>query len=408
MDKCIFCNALLSPGSEEHVFLAALGGRIATRRAICIKCNNAFAADAKVDDALAESFLIARCGLNIWSGRKKPAPTIRNAGVLDDGSPYDFAPGFVPVLRPSKIPPAGAITSSTTMTAKDEVDVKRISDILRDRGEPIQISEMRRVQQRVPRTKLQISIPGPTVYRSIGKTALTAACILYGNEAVREFSDLTLRAASRTGRPDITAFVGWDYINEWPRDLSYLPHGDNAEALTSGFEHSVFICEVKADWIAYVELFGKFRFSVWLGSASGRPAKGIAVNPRAGTGGRMDVRATPPATYQRRGTSSFKDEHEMIQAGIHDALNSIMSVATAEAQEEWFDSLANDLAQKVTQAQNESAVNEVLRAWSEKVAAIHLGERWEETLNSLVIDAVDADSIQHQDPEDGCQSFPQC
>lgn len=404
MDQCIFCNAPLSPASEEHVFLAALGGRISTRRAMCIQCNNAFAADAKVDDSLAESFLIARCGLNIWSGRRKPAPTIRNAGVLDDGSPYDLAPGFVLrwVLRPSKIPPFGAIPSSATMSAKDEADVKRIINILRDRGEPIQISEMRRVQQQVPLAKLEISIPGPTVYRSIGKTALTAACILYGNQAVRQCSDLTFRAASRTGQPDITAFVGWDYINEWPCDTSYLPHSDNAEAVTSGFEHSVFICDVEADWIAYVGLFGKFRFTVWLGSASGLPAKGIAINPRAGTGGRMVMRATPPAKYHRRGTSSFMDEHEKIKAGIHDAINSIMSVATAEAQEVWFDSLANELAQQVTQAPNESVVNEALSAWSEKVAAIHLGERWEETLSSLVIDSVDADSTQHQDPEDGC------
>jgi hypothetical protein len=291
------------------------------------------------------------------------------------------------------------------MSAKDEADVKRIINILRARGEPNQISEMRRVQQQAPRTKLKISIPGPTVYRSIGKTALTAACLLYGNKTVRERSDVALRAASRTGSPDITAFAGWDYINEWPRDLTYLAHGDNAEVSTSGFEHSVFICEVEADWIAYVRLFGKFRFSVWLGSASGLPAKGIAVNPRAGTGGRMVVRATPPATYQRRGTSSFQDEHKKIKAGIHDALNSIASVATAEAQEAWFDSLAKDWAQKVTQAPNESAAKEALSAWSEKVAAIHLGERWEETLNSLIIDEDDANPTQHQDPEDGIQSF---
>ncbi len=408
MDQCIFCNAPLSPGSEEHVFLAALGGRIVTRRAMCIQCNNAFAADAKVDDSLADSLLIARCGLNIWSGRRKPPPTIRNVGVLDDGSPYDYAPGFVPVLRPSKIPPLGAIPSSTTMSAKDEADVKRIINILRARGEPIQISEMRRVQQQAPSAQLEISIPGPTIYRSIGKTALTAACILYGNNVVRERSDVNLRAASRTGIPDITSFVGWDYVNEWPRDLTYLAHGDGTEAATSGFEHSVFICEVEADWIAYIGLFGRFRFSVWLGPASGLPSKGIAVNPRAGAGGRMVVRATPPATYHRRSPLSFKDEHQIIMAGIHDAFTSIMSVATAEAQEKWFASLAEDLAMRVTQAQNESSANEALSAWSEMVAAIHLGERWEEMLDSTIIDEVDPDSTQHQDTEDGRQSFPLC
>lgn len=40
VDKCLFCQAELRPGSLEHAFPSSIGGRVATRRALCLTCNN--------------------------------------------------------------------------------------------------------------------------------------------------------------------------------------------------------------------------------------------------------------------------------------------------------------------------------------------------------------------------------
>ena len=44
VDHCILCKCELAPNTKpEHVWLASLGGRKTTRRAICSDCNNALA-----------------------------------------------------------------------------------------------------------------------------------------------------------------------------------------------------------------------------------------------------------------------------------------------------------------------------------------------------------------------------
>ncbi|WP_437478101.1 HNH endonuclease [Sorangium sp. So ce1014] len=402
MDRCIFCDKSLTPGSLEHVFLAALGGRVATRRATCGICNNGFAADDKIDDSLAESFIIARCGLLIWTGRGGPPPTIRGAGILENGPKYDLAPGFVPVVRAAQIPPTGTVTGPTTIPVKDEEDAKRVIDILRSRGEPVKVVGAQRVQQKAPWTNLNMSISGPVAFRSVAKTALTAACVLYGNSVVRERADATLRMATRWGTPNIGSFAGWDYVNEWPRNVTLLGHRAGVATAVSGFEHSVLICDVGNDWVAYIEFFGHFRLSVWLGSASGLPAKGMAINPRVGAESRMIANSEPPSAYFRRQLSSFNEEHAKILAGVKEGMTEVMRTATTEAQEAWFASLADDLTRRVAEATSESVADAALREWSERLTAIHLGGRWEEALDTKIIDEeVGANSTQQGIAPDG-------
>lgn len=386
MDQCIFCDRPLEPGSEEHVFLSAIGGRIATRRATCTGCNNSFAVGDKVDDVLATSFLVPRCGLQIWTGRQKPPPTIRSAGAFPNGTVYDLAPGFVPMVRPASIPAKGTIQGDVTISAKDENDAKRIVGILRARGEQVRISNAQRVQQNAPEATLGITFDGPPMYRSVAKTALAAACVLFGNKSVRESSDVALRASAKTGAPDIGSYAGWDYANEWPQNIRFLGHRIETPAAISGFEHSVFICDVGDSWVAYVQLFGHFRLSVWLGPKSGLSPKGLAVNPRAGADGRMVMQADPPSTYERRQESSFRSEHAAIMAGTRDGLNAVMRAATTEAEDSWHASLAADLMRRVREAANETEAKMALNEWSEKVASLHVTGRWEESLDTVVID----------------------
>ena len=64
--KCVFCDGnlpLASDGSEEHVFLSSLGGRLITTRAICAACNNAFSTgETEFADAVVGQFFAKRLG----------------------------------------------------------------------------------------------------------------------------------------------------------------------------------------------------------------------------------------------------------------------------------------------------------------------------------------------------------
>src|SRR5260221_9747795 len=68
LQRCIFCLEE-RPGSEEHVFPSAIGGRLTTDR-VCRPCNSTLG--SRVDAALSDSFIIrsrrARLGLAGNSG----------------------------------------------------------------------------------------------------------------------------------------------------------------------------------------------------------------------------------------------------------------------------------------------------------------------------------------------------
>ena len=388
MDQCIFCDRALSPGRPEHVFLAALGGRITTKRAVCFKCNNEFAAGDKVDDSLAEAFLVPRCALMIWTGRGQPPPTLSRKGTVQ-GIEYVLAPGFVPITRRATPQAVSSLSGSSSFSARDVVDAKRILDIYRAQGAEVKVRSVRRIAQKVPPVDLTMVIRGSSAFRSITKTALTAACVLFGNENVRRHADKGLRNAALQGTPDIMYFAGWDFVNAWPANTRLAPHKSSpaADALPSGFEHAVFVCDVDDAWIAYVTLFGHFRFSVWLGSASGLPAKGLAVNPRRSAVSRFVVLADSPPKYLRRGGTSMNDEQRSISDGIRMGLTVILTHWQEESQQAWFGQLANELSEAVSAATDDTARQAALRKWSEKIARIEFGSGWEDNLDSAVIDA---------------------
>src|SRR4051812_8600725 len=106
MDKCVFCDSELNPGSVEHLFPSAIGGRVTTRRATCTACNNSFSSKETeaVDEDLSATFIHIRNALKIWSGRDGPPPTLKRVQVHPDGAELDLAPGLVPVTRPGKLP----------------------------------------------------------------------------------------------------------------------------------------------------------------------------------------------------------------------------------------------------------------------------------------------------------------
>jgi hypothetical protein len=324
----------------------------------------------------------------IWSDRDNPPPTIKNAGKLDNGMDYDLAPGFVPVPQQVKVPPKGTISAPQTLSMPNIEAIQYLFNIFGLRGESIKIESAKRVQMQAPAANLNQSFDSPKALRSISKTALTAACVLFGNQIVRDKADITLRSATRRGDQSIYHFAGWDFVNPWPGQVTLLPHKNDAAVVSSGFDHSVYICDVQNNWVAYVVLFGSYRFTVRLGDASGLPPKGIAVDPRRGKDSRMSVKASPPNKYARKSDTSFEDEHSSILEGIRSAMDKVMSVATTESKKAYLETLFNEFAESIAGSSDEKDLNQAIRIWSEKVATISLGAHWEESLDPMEISEV--------------------
>jgi len=385
MEKCVFCDTNLSPGSEEHVFLSALGGRVTTRRATCSGCNNAFSSNAtgKVDDALAEGFIEIRNGLKIWSGRDAGPPLLTKAGTLQNGVEFDLAPGYVPVVRAGRIPTQLAVGSQHQLAARDEADVERILNILAKRGHTLQEGTATHVQQKAPTVHRSVSFDGKKVWRCVAKTAVTGFVVLYGNEHALRFVSTQLRKAIRYGTPAIDNFAGWDFTNEWP-SIDLVAHPKTPDAQTSGFEHLLFICDVEENSVAYVSVFGNWRFSVLLGEKTGLPPKGLAINPRTTKLARFIVNALPPSAYIPKVLGSFSIEHGQVLAGIQSEFNRALQQWSVEA----HDSYAEQLTDELQMAVQEAGEDETMRAaaiakFARKLALLEHGGTWETDLNTV-------------------------
>ena len=334
MEKCLFCEN--EPNSKEHVFLSALGGRLVSCHATCRECNGYFATSegGKIDDEFAEQFIEIRCGLAIWSGRNKPPPTIQRAVTLPDGREFDLAPGLILALRAPSIPKNLETGVEQRFQAKDVTDVRRIIQIVNNRGLNIKSMNAKRVQEKAPEVCIKINLGGSAGFRSAAKAAVTGACVFYGNEQARTKIDSSVLQAIYKNDPDISTLAGWDYTNEWPIQTS--THSNIPDAQPSGFEHSLVIGDVADDWVAYVKFFGGFCFSVRLGSRSGLPTKGLAVNPRAIKSEKFVLAVRMPEYYKCRNQDSTRTEFEDVSNGVQSALGNIMERWRTEEQQKHY------------------------------------------------------------------------
>jgi len=386
--KCLFCFDDLAPGSEEHVFLSALGGRLTTRQATCSRCNNDFAKAefGKIDDALADAFLLVRCALLIRSGRDQPPPTIVKAGRLQSGAEYDLAPGLVPITRRGLVPDFRTIQgNSVNLVARDFGDAKRMIEIAEKRGVSPHVRKVERVETKAPRTEIASNLDLTKMWRAVAKTALVGSCVLYGNETVHSFADSRLRQAVKTGKPEISEYAGCDYVNIWPSVLSAAAHRHTPSATRSSFDHSLLVADVGEDSVAYVELFGAFRFSLRLGRKTGLPAKGFALNPRAR--GRIELAISTPANYERRCQGSYPDEARRTRKGFEDSMAKVLSTWDREASQQHFENLAQELIQLVEQTGfDDDARRVAISEWTQRIAQLENGHAWRTELDMSLVD----------------------
>ncbi len=382
-DYCLFCDDKLQQGENstgEHVFLAALGGRTVTSRAICHQCNNHFstARTGKADEELARYFEVPRNLLSVWSGRDGQPPTLRGAGSLDTGQPYDLAPGGVPLIQGSKPPSNAQVAQSPaqSLVARTPEEAARLVEIMKLRGHTLEIGQVQHIQQQVPPAKLSLTGDVPSVYRAICKLALV---VVFGNENVRAASNPVLRKVAASTDASIADYVAVDYVNPWPT-FAPRPHRRSPDATQSGFEHSVCFADVGSVWAAYVELFGGFRFVVRLGSASGLRPCGIAINPRSRKVARFDGDLTGLDTSIPLLIAADPVHKAKTQEGLRAALSRVADAwqsesTTADAQL-WSDDL---LAR--TQGMGSGELDKAIHEWTERLAEVKFGKGWTEDID---------------------------
>lgn len=385
-DRCLFCDAALIAGvnrTEEHLFLAAIGGRTVTSRATCLACNNKFSTlvTGKADEELARYFEVPRNLLGIWSGRDRPPPTLKGFGRLPSGGLYDLAPGGAPVPQAAKVPTEAEIASSAeqVLAARTPEEAVRTVEILRLRGYKVETGQAQRVQEQARGSTASLEADVDGAYRSIARLALVAACVVYGNANARRFSDSRLRQSAVISDAPIREFVALDFVNAWPR-LELRAHRRSPDAEQSGFEHSVSFADVDGRWICYVELFGGFRFVVRMGAAAGLPARGMAINPRSRKVARFEadvhfLGATAPLVDPA--LSQYDSERDV---GKRAAIERIKTAWLAETSavniSQWRDELLDELDELSDPAERERA----LSRWVRRVAEVQLGAGWSEEI----------------------------
>lgn len=383
--KCIFCDISFDKGSLEHVFPSALGGRITTTHATCKSCNNLFseASSDAVEIALADNFLYIRNALNVWSGRGKPPPTIKEAGQFDDGITYDLAPNLTPIVSKSKIPSKEETDNKTVfnLVARDVDDANRIVDILKKRGLNIGDINAKYVTTKAPIIRASIKFEGNKIFRAIAKIAVVSYVVLYGNSRARTDIYLPLRESIRNGDPEITKYCGWDYTNDFPTIENLHPHEKTPDAIQCGFEHTIFITNVNHQLVAYIKLFGEFNFSIILGNHSSITPKCLSLNPTAGKSSRFNIVFTPPLSYIPKHIDSFKIEHELVWEKVQIAMSAIVERCQVLSTQEYIKSLSQELMISVQTASIDSEIPEIIRTFSEKLSHIENGLAWEEEID---------------------------
>lgn len=384
-EKCIFCDVPFEKGSLEHVIPSALGGRVTTTHATCLSCNTLFSqanTDA-VEIALADNFLHIRNALNIWSGRGSPPPTIKEAGQFDDGVSFDLAPSLTPIVSKSRIPSKEETANKTDLSfvAQDSDDAKKIIEILNKRGLNIGDINAKYVTTKAPKIVLNLKFEGNKIFRAIAKIAVVSYIVLYGNSRARADIYSNLRKSICSARPDIANFCGWDYTNEFPYIKSSQPHDKTPGAIQSGFEHTIFITNINHQLVAYIKLFGEFRFSIILGNRSNITPKCLCVNPTSGKSSRFSIEFTPPENYIPKNIDSYKNEHELVWDKVKLAMGDIVKHCENLSTQVYIEKLSQELMISVQTASSDSQIPEIIRAFSEKLAHIEDGLPWEEDID---------------------------
>ena len=388
--KCVLCDYTLLPppdGSEEHVFLSSLGGRLVTTRAICALCNNAFAtSETEYADTVVSNFFEApRNFLNIISGRRKPPPTIENLYDAASGHHYDLAPGMVPVPRRLQLPRTERLVkgSEHNLIARTEAEAVRAREILALRKIEVEKFVAYAASHKLGPLNYQMRLSNKNAaYRSFAKTAIVGGVVLYGNNVIRKKVSNELRSSTRFGAGNIRNFVRAAVTSDWVFFVNARAHPGFSTPSPSGFEHSIVFADIGGRWQAFLQFFGGFRFCVDLGEASGLPTRWIIVNPRSPVHAPYDADIGLPEEVLLAAVALEAQHDPDVVSQFLTALSRVLEVCDDEGMRRQAELRTEEFSNELEAAgDDEAAREEVMARLSQKIAMIDSGGVWREPID---------------------------
>jgi len=279
--KCIFCkNELKGNTKPEHILLAALGGRKATRRVVCSEHNEAFGGTS--DKELGEQVAVLRNLLQLDSGTGAPPPMLRNmksgnekVNFRGDGIPELVSKPFRVTKREDGAQDIEIVVNSATKIANI---IPHLAAHLRCSEEELKRTlasgEASFISKRPDTIRHRFSLGGPQALRSITKSCLVLWALRVGNEKVKSHLYNDARRFVLEG--------GDEFYNKGIHlDTRSLPCADE---LVRRFGHFFNLIYVSSDpqgrVVAHFTLYNTISWHIVLATGGSPSARiGIASNP---------------------------------------------------------------------------------------------------------------------------------
>lgn len=283
MTRCILCpNSLDSTVKPEHVWLASLGGRKTTRRALCSACNQKLGSGP--DKALAESVALVRNLMNFPSAKGGEPPTIK--GQSSKNAPIALQPGGVPVLKggpPFTITPRGDGNFDVELRV---TSLDQLNRILPDLAGALNMPEadvrrmlsggsVRRVAQRVETQHHQLSLGGTEAMRSMLKTCLTLWADRHGTEELDKHGFAQAKQYVLAGGDDLARLISRIDPSPLPEDAGLV------EKYGKHYNFACAVSDANGRVVGYFRLYNLCAWRFTLSETDGVPSAvaGLVSNP---------------------------------------------------------------------------------------------------------------------------------
>ena len=212
MPHCLFCLTQHDDVTDEHVFMAAIGGKLVVKGS-CVQCNNALnkAFEEKMVRRLADFRRVLRI-----PGRRGEFPTIdtkievngkeMDGKLLSDGS-----------IRLRPLPPTKRVRDGVEETVYEHVNDKQKEELRRHARE----KGLELIEETTPGVEVQGYFSGDLDFidsaemlRTAAKTAYTALALRMGLDFAMgdTFNDLRAYILTGTGSPNPKLFLNADFL----------------------------------------------------------------------------------------------------------------------------------------------------------------------------------------------------
>lgn len=282
MPNCIFCDDPLTAATKpEHILLNALGGKKATRRAVCTTCNERFG--SAIDRAVTDQVAVLRNMLSLESGSGNPPPTLRNVkagadtiNLNNDGTLNAVHKPFTITTNPDGTSNLQIVASSVEEVAKHIPNIAGALKCTEERVMQLLASAKGTMVTRRPgRAHFPMSFGGGGATQSLVKSCLVLWATLVGNDEVKSEAFAAARAFVMQGGDEFSR-------NRVHLDSRYFLH---VEVLTRRFGEFFNLIYIRSDEagrvIGHFTLYNVLAWQLVLAESGGTPGVkiGLISNP---------------------------------------------------------------------------------------------------------------------------------